>query len=52
MDGIGRSMPFTFGAFFVGSLSVIGLPPAGGSWSKWYLALGPSRRTSWSWWRS
>jgi multicomponent Na+:H+ antiporter subunit D len=33
-------MPFTFGAFFLGSLSVIGLPPMGGSWSKWYLMLG------------
>ena len=40
LDGLGRRMPFTFGAFLVGSLSVIGLPPLGGSWSKWYLALG------------
>jgi multicomponent Na+:H+ antiporter subunit D len=40
MDGLGRRMPFTFGAFFLGSLSVIGLPPMGGSWSKWYLMLG------------
>ncbi len=27
-------------AFFIGSLSVIGLPPMGGSWSKWFLSLG------------
>ena len=40
MDGLGRRMPFTFGAFLLGSLSVIGLPPMGGSWSKWYLMLG------------
>jgi len=40
MRGIGRTMPITLAAFFVGSLSVIGLPPLGGSWSKWYLALG------------
>jgi multicomponent Na+:H+ antiporter subunit D len=40
MDGLGRRMPFTFGAFLLGSLSVIGLPPMGGSWSKWYLLLG------------
>jgi multicomponent Na+:H+ antiporter subunit D len=40
MNGLGRRMPFTFGAFFLGSLSVIGLPPMGGSWSKWYLVLG------------
>ena len=40
MKGIGRVMPVTLFAFFVGSLSVIGLPPLGGSWSKYYLALG------------
>ena len=40
MNGIGKRMPFTMGAFFIGSLSIIGLPPLGGSWSKWYLALG------------
>ncbi len=40
MHGLGRRMPFTMLAFFVGSLSVIGLPPLGGSWSKWFLALG------------
>jgi multicomponent Na+:H+ antiporter subunit D len=33
-------MPFTFAAFFIGSLSIIGLPPFGGLWGKWYLALG------------
>jgi multicomponent Na+:H+ antiporter subunit D len=27
-------------AFFMASLSIIGLPPFGGLWSKWYLALG------------
>jgi multicomponent Na+:H+ antiporter subunit D len=40
MDGLGRRMPWTMAAFFLGSLSIIGLPPMGGSWSKWYLALG------------
>jgi len=40
MRGIGRAMPFTMAAFMIGSLSVIGLPPFGGLWSKWYLALG------------
>jgi len=40
MHGLGRTMPVTFGAFFIGSLSIIGLPPAGGSWSKWFLGLG------------
>ena len=40
MDGLGRTMPFTYAAFFIAALSIIGLPPLGGSWSKWYLMLG------------
>ncbi|MFQ5565526.1 MAG: proton-conducting transporter membrane subunit [Paracoccaceae bacterium] len=40
MAGLGRKMPFTFIAFLIGALSIIGLPPTGGLWSKWYLALG------------
>ena len=40
MEGLGKKMPFTFAAFFIGSLGVIGLPPAGGFYSKWNLILG------------
>ena len=40
MRGLGRAMPLTFGAFLLASLSIIGLPPGGGAWSKWFLALG------------
>jgi multicomponent Na+:H+ antiporter subunit D len=40
MDGLGRRMPVTMFAFMVGALSVVGLPPFGGMWSKWLLALG------------
>jgi len=40
MKGIGRQMPLTMGAFLIGSVSIIGLPPLGGAWSKWYLMLG------------
>jgi len=40
MNGIGRAMPFTMTAFFVGSFCIIGLPPMGGLWSKWFLGLG------------
>ena len=40
LRGLGRRMPITMGAFMIGSLSVIGLPPLGGFISKWYLALG------------
>ncbi len=40
MRGLGRAMPLTMAAFFIGSLSIIGLPPMGGMWSKWFLVLG------------
>ena len=40
MRGLGRAMPFTFGAFLIASISIIGLPPGGGAWSKWFLAVG------------
>jgi multicomponent Na+:H+ antiporter subunit D len=40
LAGLGRRMPWTLGAFLVGSLSVIGLPPGGGFLSKWFLLLG------------
>jgi multicomponent Na+:H+ antiporter subunit D len=40
MTGLGRIMPITFGAFLIGALSIIGLPPLGGSWSKWLLIIG------------
>ena len=43
LDGLGRKMPFTFGAFFIASLSIIGLPPTGGAWSKWFLASGAAQ---------
>lgn len=40
MHGIGRQMPFTMAAFFIATLCIIGLPPTGGVWSKWYLLMG------------
>lgn len=40
LDGIGRTMPWTMVAFLLGSLSIIGIPPFGGAWSKWFLMLG------------
>ncbi|MFV2007550.1 MAG: monovalent cation/H+ antiporter subunit D family protein [Longimicrobiales bacterium] len=40
LKGIGRRMPWTMGAFAIGALSMIGLPPAGGFISKWYILLG------------
>ncbi len=40
LDGIGRRMPWTMGAFAVGALSLIGVPPAAGFISKWFLVGG------------
>lgn len=40
MDGIGRKMPFTMGAFAIASLGLAGIPPMGGFISKWFLGSG------------
>jgi multicomponent Na+:H+ antiporter subunit D len=40
LAGIGRRMPITMIAFLIGSLSIVGLPPFGGVWSKWALTMG------------
>ena len=40
LDGLGRTMPWVFGAFLIGSVSIIGIPPAGGSWPKFFLMAG------------
>ena len=45
LDGLGKKMPITMAAFLIGSLSIIGLPPTGGSWSKWLLALGAAEQS-------
>lgn len=37
LNGIGRTMPITMVAFLLAALSIVGLPPLGGSWSKWLL---------------
>ena len=40
MNGLGRAMPITFGAFALASLSMIGAPPVAGFVTKWYLLNG------------
>jgi multicomponent Na+:H+ antiporter subunit D len=47
MNGLGRVMPITYGAMLIGALSIIGLPPLGGTWSKWYLAIGTLEADQW-----
>ena len=40
LDGIGYQMPITMGAFAIGSLSMIGVPPTAGFLSKWFILQG------------
>lgn len=48
MRGLGRQMPVTMTAFFIGSLSIIGLPPTGGTWGKWFLMTGAFDAGQWA----
>ncbi len=47
LDGVGRRMPWTFAAFGIGALSMIGLPPAAGFVSKWYIVSGALAAQHW-----
>ena len=47
LDGLGRRMPWTFAAFGIGALSMIGLPPAAGFVSKWYIVSGALAAQHW-----
>jgi len=40
MHGLGRRMPWTFGAFSIAALSMIGVPPVCGFVSKWFMVNG------------
>lgn len=40
LDGVGRSMPLTMGAFTIAAFGMIGAPPVAGVVTKWYLGLG------------
>jgi len=45
--GLGRRMPITMAAFNVAALSMIGIPPTAGFFSKWYLILGSIDAGNW-----
>ncbi|HWA37914.1 MAG TPA: proton-conducting transporter membrane subunit [Burkholderiales bacterium] len=47
LDGLGRRMPWTFAAFAIGALSMIGLPPAAGFVSKWFMVSGAVAAQHW-----
>jgi multicomponent Na+:H+ antiporter subunit D len=46
MSGLARQMPWTMAAFAIATLSLVGIPPASGFVSKWYLAVGSMERGS------
>jgi multicomponent Na+:H+ antiporter subunit D len=43
-DSLRRAMPWTMAAFAVFALSMVGIPPLAGFFSKWYLVLGGLER--------
>jgi multicomponent Na+:H+ antiporter subunit D len=47
LQGLGRQMPWTFGAIFIAGLSLIGLPGTAGFISKWYLVLAALEQQAW-----
>ena len=47
LDGIGRRMPWTMGAFALGALGMIGLPPTAGVLGKWFILTGAMQTANW-----
>lgn len=47
MRGIGRKMPWTMGAFTIGALSMIGIPPTAGFLGKWFMLTGAMDTGAW-----
>ncbi len=47
LRGLHRKMPLTAAAFVIAGLSVIGVPPTCGFFSKWYLVLGAIDSKEW-----
>ena len=46
-DGIGRRMPWTMGAFAIGALAMIGIPPTAGFLGKWFILMGAMQTANW-----
>ncbi len=47
IHGLGKAMPWTFGAVIIGSLSLIGVPGTAGFISKWYLIIAALEQQAW-----
>jgi multicomponent Na+:H+ antiporter subunit D len=48
LKGIGRRMPWTMGAFAIGALSMIGVPPTAGFLGKWLMLTGAIQSGQWA----
>jgi len=48
LAGLGRRMPWTMACFTVAALSMVGIPPTAGFFSKWYLALASAETGQWA----
>ncbi len=46
-NSLRKTMPWTSAAFVLAAISMIGLPPTAGFFSKWYLALGAIEQSNW-----
>jgi multicomponent Na+:H+ antiporter subunit D len=47
LNGIGRRMPWTMGAFTIGALGMIGVPPTAGFLGKWFILTGAMQTANW-----
>ena len=47
MRNLNRTLPLTMAVFVIGALSIIGVPPLCGFFSKWYLVLGAIQAKQW-----
>ncbi|MCF6353484.1 MAG: hypothetical protein L3J26_00005, partial [Candidatus Polarisedimenticolaceae bacterium] len=47
IHGLGRAMPWTFGAIVIGGMSLVGVPGTAGFISKWYLVAAALEQEAW-----
>ncbi|MFC1748086.1 monovalent cation/H+ antiporter subunit D family protein [Pseudomonadota bacterium] len=47
IHGLGKAMPWTFGAIIIGGLSLVGVPGTAGFISKWYLVAAALEQGAW-----
>ena len=47
IHGLGREMPWTFGAIIIGGMSLVGVPGTAGFISKWYLVSAALEQGAW-----